>query len=89
MEAGPVAAARAYQSQRQDTHRIFEELGIHLGRLAEGSSSPRASTDVRLSSFFGNWKGLKARFTDEKICVAVLALTKAGETLVRRPLQTS
>ena len=81
-------AAARYTELRADSAAVFGKIGSFLADLCEGSqlhtNLAEVSVDTKLGSFHETFSSLQARHVDQNLTVAVLALTKSGES---RPMQ--
>ena len=80
------SAAAKYAELRAETSSAFDQLGLFLADLCEGSEAHQDSSsqlgpslDTNLGSFYETFTALQARHADQNLTVAVLALTKSGE----------
>lgn len=82
------SAAAKYAELRAETSSAFDQLGLFLADLCEGSEAHQDSSsqqgpslDTSLGNFYETFTALQARHADQNLTVAVLALTKSGESV--------
>lgn len=85
--------AARYMDLRTETTSLFEKVGEFLADLCDGSGAHQDAAeasrlDSSLGSFHESFSRLQARYGDESLTVAVLALTKSGRVHTAFRMQT-
>ncbi|DBA79310.1 TPA: hypothetical protein ACH3X2_007789 [Trebouxia sp. C0005] len=83
--------AARYMDLRTETTSLFEKVGEFLADLCDGSGAHQDAAeasrlDSSLGSFHESFSRLQARYGDESLTVAVLALTKSGKSTLLNAL---